>query len=82
LEAALLYGNARRHFTIRHFPGQQNIKLEDVGFLTSDEHAVTMKVKIDSSSGALMGALDVMRSTTDGMQSNKGALANSQPTCK
>jgi hypothetical protein len=66
--------NARRHFTIRHFPGQQHIKLEDVGLLTDNPHAVTMGLKIDSLSAALMGALDVMRSTADGMQSNKGAL--------
>ena len=70
-QAALFYG---KRPPALHFPGQQNIMHEDVGLLTGDTHAVTMRVKFDILSGALMGALDVMLSTTDGMQSNKGAL--------
>ena len=44
-QAALFYG---KRPPALHFPGQQNIKPEDVGLLTGDTHAVT-RVKFDSS---------------------------------
>jgi len=72
--------NARRHFSQRHFPGQQYIKLSSVGELQAVDVRETMHLenKMDRVSDCVLSSIETMRRNHEALSANQAKIAQTQ----